>query len=271
MTAGNLEDNFADIAGKAMHGKKLAAADLASAAGLRPAAVERVLRGQFDESALRAIAPVLGLQPDALVRIGRGTYRPVVDCPPNLAQVTTPCGGMEVNAYLLWDREEKTAAIFDTGAQADPLLDLIKLEQLDVAAIFLTHSHADHTAALEDLQKALGVEAWSSQHEHVPGTRSFRPGDVFNAGRNFIRSRHTPGHSPGGATYVIEGPVLRAAIVGDALFAGSIGGVRGDYAATLDNIRREILSLHDDTILCPGHGPLTTVAQEKANNPFFAG
>ncbi len=270
MTAEILEDNFADIAGKAMRGKKLAAADLAAAAGLRPEMVESLLRGQFDESALRAVAPVLGLQPEALVRIGRDSYHPLVECPPNLVQVTTPCGGMEVNAYLVWDREEKTAAIFDTGAQADPLLDLIKLEELDVAAIFLTHSHADHTAALDDLQKALGVDAWSSQHEPVPGTRTFRPGEIFNAGRNFIRSRHTPGHSPGGVTYVIEGPVLQAAIVGDALFAGSIGGVRGDYAATMDNIRREILGLPDKTILCPGHGPMTTVAQERVNNPFFA-
>ena len=59
-------------------------------------------------------------------------------------------------------------------------------------------------------------------------------------------------------------------MVGDALFAGSIGGVHHGYTATLDSIRREILSLPDDTILFPGHGPLTTVAQEKANNPFFA-
>ena len=69
---------------------------------------------------------------------------------------------------------------------------------------------------------------------------------------------------------MIEGPVLQAAIVGDALFAGSVGGVRGDYIETLATIRQEILGLRDDTILCPGHGPLTTVAQEKTNNPFFA-
>lgn len=102
------------------------------------------------------------------------------------------------------------------------------------------------------------------------GTRTFRPGDLFNAGRHFIRTRHTPGHSPGGATFVIEGHLLAAAIVGDALFAGSIGGVRGgNYGHALEAIRREILSLPDATVVCPGHGPMTTVGSERDNNPFF--
>jgi hydroxyacylglutathione hydrolase len=104
----------------------------------------------------------------------------------------------------------------------------------------------------------------------VRGTKTFRPGDLFNTGRHFIRTRLTPGHTPGGTTYVIEGPVLQAAMVGDAIFAGSIGTVREDYPGALLNIRREILGLSDQTLLCPGHGPLTTVGQEKAHNPFFA-
>ncbi len=102
------------------------------------------------------------------------------------------------------------------------------------------------------------------------GTKTFRPGDLFNTGRHFIRTRLTPGHSPGGTTYVIEGALLAAAMVGDAIFAGSIGTVRDDYQGALAKIRREILGLSDHTILCPGHGPLTTVAEEKAHNPFFA-
>jgi glyoxylase-like metal-dependent hydrolase (beta-lactamase superfamily II) len=137
-------------------------------------------------------------------------------------------------------------------------------------AVFLTHSHADHIAALAELKRELGAEAWSSELEPVRGTRCFRPGEIFNAGRHFIRTRLTPGHSPGGVTFIVEGHSVQAAMVGDAIFAGSIGGVRGDYAATLDTIRREILGLPGDTILCPGHGPLTTVAQELEHNPFFA-
>jgi glyoxylase-like metal-dependent hydrolase (beta-lactamase superfamily II) len=123
---------------------------------------------------------------------------------------------------------------------------------------------------LSELRRHLDVDAWSSEVEPVRGTKTFRPGDLFNAGRHFIRTRLTPGHSPGGTTFLIEGPVLTAAIVGDALFAGSVGGVHNDYDGTLATIRREILSLPDNTILCPGHGPLTTVGLEKAGNPFFA-
>jgi len=265
-----LEDNFADIFGKALRGKNLSAPAAAKAAGLTGAAMERLLSGEFDEAAARSLATVLQLNGDALARIARGDYRPHVECPLAMVASTTPYGNMTVNAYIVWDQENRDAAIFDTGADATPLLRAVDSLNLNVVAIFLTHSHADHIHALALLKRELGVEAWSSALEPVRGTKTFRPGDLFNTGRHFIRTRLTPGHSPGGTTYVIEGPVLQAAIVGDALFAGSIGGVRGDYNDTLSNIRREILSLSDHTILCPGHGPLTTVAGEKANNPFFA-
>jgi len=265
-----LEDTFADILGKALRGRGLSASDAARRAGLPPAGVQRLLAGDYDEPAARALAGVLDLDPGSLDDIARGRYLPVVAPPPNLAVATTACHDMTVNAYVLWDRDNLDAAIFDTGAEAGPLLDIVTAHRLNVVALFLTHSHADHIQALAVLRRELGIEAWSSEFEPVRGTKTFRPGDLFNAGHHFIRTRHTPGHSPGGATFLIEGRDVEAAIVGDALFAGSIGGVRGDYPATLANIRDEILDLPDRTILCPGHGPLTTVGQEKARNPFFA-
>ena len=264
-----LEDNFADVLGKAMTGTGLGESDAAKRAGLDAEKVHELLDGRFEENAARALACALGLKAEALVGLGRGDYRPEVPETRNLAQVTTTFGSMTVNAYVLWDTESRGAAIFDTGADAVPILDLVAREKLEVAGIFLTHSHADHIHALAELQDALGVEAWSSQFEPVRGTNNFRPGEVFNAGRHFIRTRHTPGHSAGGTTFVIEGKKMSAAIVGDALFAGSTGGIRGNYAEALQTIRREILSLPEGTILCPGHGPMTTVGQEKAGNPFF--
>ncbi len=264
-----LEDNFADVLGKAMAGTGLGETTAAKRAGLEAAQVRALLEGRFQEDAARALASALGLRAEALVRLAHGSYRPEVPAPRNLAQVTTAFGGMTVNAYVLWDAESRGAAIFDTGAEAGPILDVVAREQLEVAGIFLTHSHADHIHALAELQGALGVDAWSSQFEPVRGTKTFRPGEVFNAGRHFIRTRHTPGHSAGGTTFVIEGKKIRAAIVGDALFAGSTGGIRGNYAEALQTIQHEILSLPEDTIICPGHGPMTTVGQEKASNPFF--
>ncbi len=268
MTA--LEDTFADVLGKALRGQKITPHAAAHQAGLTEAAVTSLLDGTFDEAAARTLARTLRLSPGALVRLATGQHAPSVERPASLVVATTPFGDMTVNAYLLWDRQNHDAAIFDTGAEAAPLLESVTALDLNVVAIFLTHSHADHVHALAALKRELGVEAWSSELEPVRGTNTFRPGDLFNAGQHFIRTRLTPGHSPGGTTFVIEGPIVQAAIVGDALFAGSIGGVHDGYAATLENIRREILGLPDDTILCPGHGPLTTVAFEKAGNPFFA-
>lgn len=265
-----LEDHFEDVLGKAMRGQGLAAREAARKAGLSEEAVNALLAGRFAEADARALAPALALSADALVNLAAGRYRPEVPTPSSMLVAATRYGGMLVNAYIVWDRGTREAAIFDTGAEAAPLLEAVSANQLEVLAIFLTHSHADHIGALDALRRKLGVEAWSSELEPVDGTRQFRPGDLFNAGHHFIRTRLTPGHTPGGTTFVIEGPVLRAALVGDALFAGSVGGVRADYAGSLAAVRREILSLPDDTILGPGHGPLTTVGLEKSGNPFFA-
>lgn len=264
-----LEDNFSDVLKKALAGTGSSTTVIAEKSGVPKAEVQALLQGHFHEAPARQLADALHLRADALVRLARDEYLPVVPPMKSIMQVTTPYAGMTVNAYILWDPESRGAAIFDTGADASPLLDIVRREQLDVVGIFLTHSHPDHVGALAALKQALGVEAWSSANEPVRGTHTFRPGELFNAGCHFIRTRHTPGHSPGGVTYVIEGRLLSAAIVGDALFAGSIGGVRDGYTEALSAIRREILSLPDSTILCPGHGPMTTVAQEKANNPFF--
>lgn len=264
-----LEDTFADVLGKAMTGFGLDERQAAGKAGLKEEAVRSLLRGEFEEKPARSLAEVLELRADALVRLARGEFLPTAPPAANLAQVSTEFRGMLVNAYVLWDPENRGAAIFDTGADATPILSIVEREKLEVVGIFLTHSHADHIGALDALTEALGVEAWSSEHEPVHGTRLFRPGDLFSAGRHFIRTRHTPGHSAGGATFIIEGRLLSAAIVGDTLFAGSIGRVRGGYREALATIRREILSLPDATIICPGHGPMTTVGREKENNPFF--
>ena len=84
--------------------------------------------------------------------------------------------------------------------------------------------------------------------------------------------RATPGHSPGGTTYVVTGIEPPVAVVGDALFAGSMGGVSPqNYPSALEANRANILGLSEDTLLCPGHGPVTTVTLERKHNPFYAG
>ena len=94
-------------------------------------------------------------------------------------------------------------------------------------------------------------------------------GKTFQVGALSIESRSTWGHSPGGVTYVVRGLPRTVAIVGDAIFAGSMGGGGVSYKDALKTNRESILSLPDETILCPGHGPLTTVGEQKKVNPFF--
>ena len=107
------------------------------------------------------------------------------------------------------------------------------------------------------------------QFEALSGTESFSEGREWTCGALTIRALHTSGHSAGGTTFVIDGLPQPVAIVGDALFAGSMGGGKVSYDDALKNNRDKILTLPDDTVLCPGHGPMTTVAEEKAHNPFF--
>jgi glyoxylase-like metal-dependent hydrolase (beta-lactamase superfamily II) len=106
--------------------------------------------------------------------------------------------------------------------------------------------------------------------EPFPGAEPFDEGTSFTVGGLTIGTRLTSGHSRGGTTFVVDGLAEPVAVVGDAIFAGSMGGGMVSFGEALRNNREKILTLPDDTILCPGHGPLTTVGEEKLHNPFFA-
>ena len=107
--------------------------------------------------------------------------------------------------------------------------------------------------------------------EPVPGAETIEEGKHFHCGQLDIEARLTWGHSPGGMTFVIRGLARPIAIVGDSLFAGSMGGGSVSYEDAVAENLEKILTLADETIICPGHGPMTTVGEEKLHNPFFAG
>ena len=141
---------------------------------------------------------------------------------------------------------------------------------LTIRYLLLTHTHPDHAVDVEITAQALGARAVSHALEPWPGAESCQAGDAFVAGGLRAVARHTWGHSPGGTTFVVAGLPRPLAVVGDAVFAGSMGGAKVSYQDALRTAREEILSLPDETILAPGHGPLTTVAEEKQHNPFLA-
>jgi glyoxylase-like metal-dependent hydrolase (beta-lactamase superfamily II) len=177
---------------------------------------------------------------------------------------------MTVNAYLAWDPASREALAFDTGADCGEMLKRVRAEKLTVKLILLTHAHPDHVADLGRLRKETGAPVYISDRESAPGAEAIAEGKRFRVGSLEIESRLTWGHSPGGMTFVITGLARPVAIVGDSLFAASMGGGNISYEEAVRNNREKILTLPDETIVCPGHGPLTTVGKEKRENPFFA-
>jgi glyoxylase-like metal-dependent hydrolase (beta-lactamase superfamily II) len=173
-----------------------------------------------------------------------------------LAQFTTPFEDMTVNSYVVWDPETRKAATFDTGTTAQPMVDFISKRGLTLDAIYLTPS---------------GQTVWTCAKEpwEGEGAQQFDAGHEFTLGGLRIETKQTWGHSKGGVTYIIHGLRDRVAVVGDAIFASSMGGGMVSWADALATNRRYILANPDSTIICPGHGPLTTVGEEKEHNPFY--
>lgn len=265
-----LEDNFGDVIGKAQRGLGISDSELAKKSGTNAEGIRKLRDGQVDEATLRAIAPALNLDASALVNLANGSYKPELKDFDGLAQFTTDYSGMLVNAYLVWDPGSKHAVAFDTGAECDSMLKLATKENLSIKMILLTHAHPDHVADLPRLREETGAQIFAPAREPVPGAEEIEEGKHFRLGKIDIEARLTWGHSPGGITFVATGLARPIAIVGDSMFAGSMGGGSVSYKDAVQNNLEKILTLPDETIICPGHGPMTSVGEEKKHNPFFA-
>jgi glyoxylase-like metal-dependent hydrolase (beta-lactamase superfamily II) len=266
-----LEDNFNDILGKAQRGLKLSDQQLAEKAGVAPADLNQAEEGQFDENVVRKLASVLKLGADALVELGKKAWSPTDPGDvQGLASFNTPYSDITVNSFLAWDPKSLVGMCFDTGADSAGMIKFAAAKKIPIQMILLTHTHPDHIADLTRLKEITGASAFVSKLEAIDGAESFEAGKKFTAGALQVETRQTSGHSRGGITYVIFGLPKRIAVVGDSIFAGSMGGGMISYDDALRNNREQILTLPNDTILCPGHGPLTTVGEEKRHNPFFS-
>jgi glyoxylase-like metal-dependent hydrolase (beta-lactamase superfamily II) len=266
-----LEDNLSDIVGKAQRGLGISDSQLAERSGVSAEKIRKLRDGDFDETAIERVAPVLKLNAASLRKLAAGEWHPeAIDEIAGLAQFNTTYHDMTVNAYLVWDSATREAVAFDTGADCGGMLRRIEKEKLNVKLILLTHAHPDHVADLRRLRDATGAPVYISELEAEEGAHGIEEGKRFRAGSLKIEARLTSGHSPGGITYVVTGLDRSVAIVGDSLFAGSMGGGNVSYEDALRNNREKILTLPDETVVCPGHGPLTTVGKEKRDNPFFA-
>jgi hydroxyacylglutathione hydrolase len=268
-----LEDLFEDIVGKAQRGLGLDDAQLASKLNASQNEVRNLKRGAREtEHLVPQLARILNLNPKALAESQQKAWFPEnVPAVDGVAQFNTELLGMTVNSYVVFDPKTKKGAVFDTGADTREILTFIKDKNIEIESIFITHTHDDHIACLDDLLRATTTKVYGPALESLPKAKPVREGDKLQVENLRIEARLTNGHSPGGTSYVINGLSVPVVVVGDSLFAGSMGGAQNDYAVALRNNAEKILSLPAETLICPGHGPMTTVANERRHNPFFAG
>jgi hydroxyacylglutathione hydrolase len=196
-------------------------------------------------------------------------------------------GAFAENCYLVADPATAEAVIVDPGEEAALFLARLEHERWTLRAIWLTHAHVDHVAGVAAVRAATGAPVWLHPLDRPlydraadqaralglrmapppPPDRAFAEGEPVGVGGLRFDVLHTPGHSPGGVSFAGHG----VALVGDLLFAGSVGRTDlpgGDTDTLLASIRGKLYALPDDTVVYAGHGPATTIGDEKRGNPF---
>lgn len=274
-----LEDELSDIIKKARVGQQRSVADVAHAAGIPEADLAGLERGQASQSRaqVQAVARALGLRADPLVQVAEGwTPQALPSMLPHIETVLGSIGGYEVKGYIVHDRGE--AVIVDTAYNAGAMLERVAARNLRLRAICLTHGHSDHAEGIEAILQThpvpvylgsddLELLSWRPSQDvlHVP-----KEDGTLQVGGLRLRFMPTPGHTPGGVCYRLEEAGEPICFVGDTLFAGSIGrsNPAGLYQTHLASVRQRVLALSPDTRLFPGHGPATTVREERLHNPF---
>jgi len=197
-------------------------------------------------------------------------------------------GPLQVNCFIVADEKTKEAVVIDPGDDAADILKVIKDKGFKVKYIVNTHGHFDHIGANKAVKEATGAEiliheadaqmmasaplqsrAFGMNSVSSPqADRYVKHGDAINAGEVSLKVLHTPGHSPGGISLLEQGMVF----TGDSLFAGSIGRTDlpgGDLMTLLRSIKTNLMTLADETKVFCGHGPASTIGDERQGNPFL--
>lgn len=271
-----LEDEFGDILRKAMLGTGVSAHEIAKATGIDAASVTAWTKGKgrAGEAQARAIAALLRLDPGKFADSAAARWYPLPVESPEVRH--HPQQPHPSNGYVFFVDGGKRAALVDPAGIPQNLLRILRDGSYHLQYILITHKHADHCDATAEVAAAF-PHAQIVMHRldaHAIGVLAdrallVRDGEELPFGENVhIRMLHTPGHTDGSSSYLFKSTVF----TGDTLFAGSVGGAYGDastYADILTSIRTKLFTLPEDTVIMPGHGPPSTIAQELKHNPFF--
>ncbi len=197
-------------------------------------------------------------------------------------------GPLETNCYIVYCQDSLECAVVDPGAEADRISRLIARKSLKPALILNTHGHIDHIGANKDIKEKFNIPLYihsadspmlgNVKQSEMAGflgvidspsaDHLLNDGDKIKVGKSFLQVIHTPGHSPGSVSFLGDGFLLS----GDTLFFGGVGRTDlpgGSWKDMESSIKNKILTMPDEMIVLPGHGPFTTVGQEKRANPFI--
>ncbi len=201
-----------------------------------------------------------------------------------------PVGPLQCNCSVMGDESTREAMVIDPGDEIESILALVRKHNLQVKQIVITHAHIDHVGGAMKLRAATGAPILLNQNDHVllkmldiqaswiqvppPGKveidRDIGQADTVKAGSLTADVIFTPGHTEGSVCLYF--PAEKKLIAGDTLFAGSIGRTDlpgGSFEKIIDSLHDKLLALPDDTVVVPGHGPQTTIGEERENNPFL--
>ena len=192
---------------------------------------------------------------------------------------TLTLGAYGTNCYIVHDSASKTCCVIDPGYTPEKVRSEVNALGLTVEAILLTHGHFDHVGGVKEIAAETGCDVYLCADElTLPPqmtagplyyTKTYDEGDTLHLAGLTISVIRTPGHTPGGVSYYF--PDEKAVFTGDALFYRSLGRTDfpgGDHDTLLHSIRKVLFALPEETAVLPGHGPATSIGNERRNNPF---
>ena len=272
-----LEDELGDILGKARDGKSWSKNDLSQSANIALEDIRRMENCELipKEAVLQKLASVLDLHGPSLSDIANNAWAPEETTPDpgpfDLVCLDVFMGAYPVKCYLLICRETRKTAIIDTGANPESIIKKTRELNVKPSKILLTHSHPDHAGGLSTLDREYQCPTWIDPIEPQPsGSHDLRhvvDGQVIELGNLRIQVIATPGHTVGGVSYWVGESIIS----GDAIFSGSMGRANASWSGLFHSVTDRLLTFPDHYRLFPGHGPATTVGEEKRHNPFFFG
>lgn len=272
-----LEDELGDVLEKAMRHAGLNEDALGHRANVAPGRIRDAInyRPELSSAEVRRLASVLGLNEVGLCALACGRYPLPAKAvlPFTLHPLRMRHGIGVANAYVVAEVGAARGVLFDTGPSSESLEAVWPLEIREVEAVFLTHVEGEHAGGLCPVVERFGIrEAYCPRGAKVPCGEGIAEGERKQFGGLRVTAFSTPGHAPAHNCYLVEAPAASrgAALLvsGDLFFAGSVGGAQFCRRQLAANLRRMLQSVPAETVIAPGHGPLTTAENELRYNPF---